>query len=264
MKTTSKPAAANSTPVKGAQSVHRTIALLRALAKRNQTGARLTALAEDVGLHITTAHRILLSLVEEGIVTLDPVTKLYNLGFEVYLLGKNAQQFTLRYKLSPLLEEIAKVSEDTVTLMIRSGYDVQCIDMVQGSFPIRTTLTDVGSVMPLGIGAGSQVLIASIDQDDIDKILAYNVVRYPEYMNSTAEDIRQTLIDTRKRGYGVCDGMIHPGAVSVSVPLSDAKGELLAAVTVAAIRSRLGQKRQKEIVDLINSQWKAMAKKLGF
>jgi DNA-binding IclR family transcriptional regulator len=234
------------------------------LAKRNQTGARLTALAQDVGLHITTAHRILLSLVEEGIVSLDPLTKLYNLGFEVYLLGKNAQQFTLRYKLRPLLEEIARVSDDTVTLMIRSGYDVQCIDMVQGSFPIRTMLTDVGSTMPLGVGAGSQALIASINQEEIEKILAYNALRFTEYMGSTAEDIRQTLINTQKRGYGVCDEMIHPGAVSVAVPVSDAKGELLAAVTVAAIKSRLDQDRQREIVNLINKLWNSMAKKLGF
>ncbi len=57
---------------KGAQSVHRTVALLRAVAKYNDQGANLSKIARKVGLHVATAHRILSALVAEGFVSYDP------------------------------------------------------------------------------------------------------------------------------------------------------------------------------------------------
>ena len=48
---------------KGAQSVHRTIDLLRTVSKYNRQGVNLSKIARDTGLHNATAHRILSALV---------------------------------------------------------------------------------------------------------------------------------------------------------------------------------------------------------
>ena len=264
MKSTSKPSKENNSQVKGTQSVHRTIALIRALAKRNKPGARLTSLAKDVGLHITTAHRILSSLVEEGIVTLDSATKLYNLGFEVYLLGKNAQQFTLRYKLRPLMEEIAFETGDTVSLVIRSGYDLMCIDLVQGEHPIRATELEIGASLPLGAGAGSQALLAHVDKKEKELFLTYNALRYETQLGLTVESIEQDFKKTVQRGYGLCADQIHEGVSSVAVSLISNSGATLCAIMVSAIKSRMGKQRQREIVGIINRLWGGMVKEVSF
>ena len=44
---------------KGAQSVHRTISLLRTVATYNKQGVNLSKIARDTGLHTATTHRIL-------------------------------------------------------------------------------------------------------------------------------------------------------------------------------------------------------------
>ena len=61
----------------GVQSIRRTIALLRMIAKCNDHGVNLSRIARKIGLPTTTAHRILAVLVEEGLVTLDPEPMLY-------------------------------------------------------------------------------------------------------------------------------------------------------------------------------------------
>ena len=123
---------------KGAQSVHRTVSLVRSVAKYNKQGVNLSKIARDTGLHTATAHRILAALVLEGFLTYDSVSKLYHLGIDLYHIGKEAHHFSICERYHSVIEKIADKTEDTVFLLIRSGNDVLCLDLVEGKFPIRT------------------------------------------------------------------------------------------------------------------------------
>ncbi|MGD8564587.1 MAG: IclR family transcriptional regulator [Desulfarculaceae bacterium] len=239
------------TPPRGAQSLSRAITLLKAVARHNETGARLSQMAREEGLHVATAQRLLKVLVAEELVTHDPVTKLYHLGLELFHLGQSAHQFTIRDIFRPLLEKIAGQTGDTVFLLVRSGLDMLCIDRVSGEYPIRTILVDVGARRPLGIGAGSLSLIAFLPDDEFEAVLRVNEDRYPHYKNLTSDDIREMARVARTRGYVLSDGLFHEDAVSVGIPMFGAKGKPVAAITVSAIRPRMDEKRRQEIYRLV-------------
>ncbi|RJX35983.1 MAG: IclR family transcriptional regulator [Desulfarculus sp.] len=236
---------------KGAQSIHRAMALLRKVAAHNDQGATLSKLAREAGLHVATAHRILSVLVKEGLATHDPVAKLYHLGLELYQLGHAAHQYTVRDRFRNALEIIAQRSQDTVFLLIRLGNDVLCIDTVQGKYPVRTIVVDVGARRPLGIGAGSLSLIAFLPQDQFEAVVQANAPRYPNYKNLTADDIREMARKGRQAGYVLSDGLFHEDAVSVGVPIFDFQGGVQAAITVSAIRPRMSAQRREEIYQLV-------------
>ena len=158
----------------GTQSVQRALTLLKAVAEHNQKGARLSPLARRVGLHVATARRLLQVLAEEGVVTYDPVTKLYHLGLELFRLGNQAQQYAIRNRFHPALLRIAQETQDTVFLLIRLGNDVLCADVIEGEYPIRTILINLGSRRPLGIGAGSLALIAFSEPEDFEQVIKAN------------------------------------------------------------------------------------------
>ena len=86
-----KPVAKHLRKQDGAQSVRRTIKILRYVAMYNERGVRLSKVARGTDLHVTTVSRILSVLVEEGFVTHSPNTKLYNLGFEFHSLAKSTE-----------------------------------------------------------------------------------------------------------------------------------------------------------------------------
>jgi len=230
------------------------VALLRTVAQHNEHGVRLSRIARQVGLHVATARRLLMTLVAEGLLTHDRVTKLYHLGLELHQLGSLAHQYAIRNKLRFALEAIAAKTEDTVFLLIRSGNDVLCIDMVEGKFPIRTMMIDVGARRPLGIGAGSLSLIAFLSDEEFEAMLAVNGPRYPQYKNLRAEDIRQMGLAARKVGYVLSDGLFHEGATSVGVPIFDREGEGVAAITVSAISPRMDPKRRDKIARLVKRE----------
>ena len=74
----------------GAGSVSRLFALLRTLGEVPEGGERVTQLAQQVGLSQPTTHRLLRSLMEEGMVEQDARSKRYRLSLEFFALAANA------------------------------------------------------------------------------------------------------------------------------------------------------------------------------
>ncbi len=235
----------------GAQSLHRAISLVRAVARQNDSGANLSKLARDAGLHVATAHRLLSVLAKEGLVFHDPASRRYHLGIELFLWAGAAQQFTIRHQFRTALERIAQETGDTVFLLIRSGYDALCLDRVEGQSPIRTVPIDIGIRRPLGIGAGSQALIAFLPPEQVEPILQANTRRYPQYKNLQPKDIQGMIAMARKIGYVVSEGLFHAGVTSVGVPILQENGEVMAAITVSSVSQRMEEKRRGEIFRLV-------------
>lgn len=237
---------------KGTQSVERTVLLLRTVAKYNKQGVNLSKIARDTGLHTATVHRILSALVKEGFLTYDTVSKLYHLGIELYHIGMEAHHFSICERYHPVLEKIAEKTEDTAFLLIRSGNDVLCLDRVEGEFPVRTMTIEIGARRPLGIGAGSLSLIAFLPKEEFEAILSDNQDRYFDYKNLTKKDIYKLAKNSQKNGFVVSRGLFHEGVTSVGVPIRDRHGEIVAAITVAAINNRMEPSRRKEIAELVS------------
>jgi DNA-binding IclR family transcriptional regulator len=235
----------------GAQSLQRAIALLRAVARRNTNGARLSDLARDVGLHPATARRLLAMLSAEGLTSFDAVSKLYKLGITLYHLGAAASQFAIRERFRGILEKIAEDTEDTVFLIIRSGNDCMCVDRIEGRYPIRALTIDVGVSRPLGVGAGSLALIAFLPRQEFEAVVSANAHRYISYNHLTAGIIRETARKSQKRGYVVSEGLFWPGVTSIGVPIPESNEAIIAAITVTAISARMTRERQKRVAETI-------------
>ena len=81
------------------QSIDRAVALLSLVGGAGADGARLTDLVAASGLVKPTVRRILLALVRAGLVDQDEETRRYQVGPELYVLGRLASPalvFTLR------------------------------------------------------------------------------------------------------------------------------------------------------------------------
>jgi DNA-binding IclR family transcriptional regulator len=235
----------------GAQSLQRAIILLRAVARHNAHGAHLSNLAREVNLHPATARRLLSALSAEGFTSFDPISKLYKLGITLYHLGSVANQFAVREQFHSILEKIAEETEDTVFLLIRSGNDCMCVDRIEGKFPIRALTIDVGVSRPLGVGVGSLALIAFLPRNDFEKVVTANAQRYKSFDRLEAGIIRNTAKKSQKRGFVLSEGLFWAGVTSIGVPVFGESREVIAAITVTAISSRMTRERQRKVAETI-------------
>ena len=238
----------------GAQSVRRTIAILRSVSKYNDAGARLSKIAKDVCLPPPTVHRILAVLLEEEFLSFDTRTKLYHLGTELYSLGTATQQFSIRDRFHTTLKRISEQADNVIHLIIRSGYDGLCIDRTVGKSRVQVIGFDIGERRLLGIGAAGQALLAFLPEKEREEVIVANTPRYLKYYGIKADDVRSWIKRTRKLKYSNSIHIVSPDSVGVGAPIFNKKGQVVAAISMAGITSRMTRKKCLEIARIIQSE----------
>ena len=240
--------------INGTRSIGRAISLLRIVTDHNEKGIQLSEIARKAELHIATVRRILLTLVEEGMLSYDPLTRLYSLGYELYSFGINAYQFNLNNQLNSVLKQIAEETDDSVFLLMRSGLDVVCISNMHGNYPVRVSAAEVGTRRPLGVGAASIAILANMPKEQADYIIAANKNRYEEYKNFNSKKVRKLISLAKKLGYSLFDKQITPEYTAVALPVLNKKNQVVAAITVSSVPPRMKPQRRKQIINIIKSK----------
>jgi DNA-binding IclR family transcriptional regulator len=248
-----KKTKSTSPKVTGTQSIHRALSILKKISHYNEAGVRLSQMAHELEFHTATTHRILAILVKEGWLSMNPVSKTYHLGYEIFALGAKANQFKLKDLFHGVLERIADQIGDTTYLVIRSGNDALCLDRVIGKFPVQVLTFDIGHRRPLGIGAGSLAFLSSLPVDQADSIIMENEQRYKVF-NRSYEEILSAVKQSRRLGYGLSVKTVTPDTVGVGVTVTKSDGEAVAAISVAGISKRMGPAKRDKIVKLIKAE----------
>lgn len=246
----------------GTQSIQRAFAVLKEVCAVNATGLTLPLLVKKLRLNRTTTYRILQCLVGEGAVRYDTRSRRYFLGPLTLELGIAARrQLDLKALVAPALARIAETTGDTVFLMLRSGNDSVCIDRRMGSYPIKTLVVEVGTRRPLGVGAGSLAMLSALPEDEIERVIRENANRYLAY-GRAPEALIKALRTAQKARYVSTPVYGLVGVTAVALPVRDAAGHPVAALSVAAIAKRMSKSRQQELVRILRSETTQLEKLL--
>jgi len=253
----------SSTPIQGAQTIQRAIRLLKLVASQSERGIRLVDIAEKMKLELPTAHRLLKALMTEGMLAQHAGTRRYRMGSTLFELGlAAAHQINLHDICMPVLRKLAESSGDTSFLFARSGNDSVCIARVQGTYPIQTPAVPVGGRQPLGVNAGGLALLASLPESEVAAIVKDIAPRLDAYGHLDAVQLREHWRRAVKVGYALIGNRAVPGVTAIGLPILNKTGLPIAAITVAAISSRMGQERIDEILPLLRAGEREMARLL--
>ena len=216
---------------------------------------RLAEVVQQTKFERPTVHRILKCLVEEGFLMQEPDSRQYFLGPLIFELGlASSPQFNLGDICRPSLERVADKTGDTVFLSVRSGYDSVCIDRKEGTFPIKALTLEVGARRPLGVGAGGMALLLPLSTDAVEDIVRANAKRLAEFHKLTVPLLRKALERSQRLGYALNDNHVPAGATTLGLPIVNRYGHPFAALSMAAISSRMSTRRQGELVALLRQE----------
>lgn len=249
--------------VAGAQSIFRVLHILKYVGAASARGVSLSDVVRDLALTPPTAHRMLSALLQEGFLALNPKLKTYSLGREAYILGLAADsRFGIKSIAEAAVLRLAESTGDTSFLSIRSGYEAVCVDRKTGDFPVKILTLEVGHRRPLGVGAGSLALLAFLPNDEVERVLAqHDVARAPD-LPTTVEMLREDIATSRQQSYAMNPGRIISDMLGVGVPVYDREQRVVAALSVAAIRSRLSGARLQEVVAALKRESAALTAEL--
>ena len=223
---------------------------MRAVGATSSQAPTLSEIANKVSLKIPTARRVLQALAAEGFLVFDSRKKTYQVGPElISITAASDEVFAIRDILMTACREIAAKTFDTTFLMVRRGDFAVCVGRVEGEFPIRVMTLDIGSIRPLGAGSGSLALVAFLDEQDCNRILARNEKELGRF-GLPLHDIVAQATDARKVGYTFNPGRILQGVVGIGLPIYRGH-KVVASISVAAIEQRLDRTRRTQVAKIV-------------
>jgi DNA-binding IclR family transcriptional regulator len=230
----------------GAPSVKKAFAILSAISS-SRDGLGVSELAKNLKMAKSTVHGMTSALEELGAVMREPLTKKYKLGFTLLEIGRSAySQIDLKTSSRPITEKLMEKSRASVFLGILNWGQVTILDIVESRQDLSIT-APVGSTIPLFAGAVGKVFLASMGDDEADKIIkSKGLPRFTENSITDRELYFNELEQVRQIGYAVDDEEYIMGVRAVASPLTGL-GQLRSAIWAVGFKAGLDDKKLEEL-----------------
>lgn len=218
------------------------LAVLQAVAEHPQ-GIGLPDLAAKLGLPRQTVHRVLGQLRDSGLLLRDPVRERFSVGprliqLSLAALGPNNPWGPAREALRDLVDELG----ETCNIGVLEGLEYIYVDRIESKWPLRIHL-EVGYRAAVNCIAGGKVLLAYLEPELRGRLLRSRklVRRTPRSITSVSQ-LEAELEKVRARGYGTSNEENFEGIVALAVPIHDAGGRVVAALTMHGPMPRVTMK----------------------
>lgn len=187
--------------------------------------ASLSQLVEATGLARPTAHRLAVALAHHRLVARD-IQGRFVLGPRLGELASAAGEDRLIAAAGPVLNQLRNLTGESSQVYRRQGEWRICVASAERPIGLRDTIP-VGTQLSMKAGSAAQVLIAWEDH------------------NRLLEGLRQArfsatvLSAVRRRGWAQSVGERERGIASVSAPVRNPSGKVIAAVSISGPIERL-------------------------
>jgi len=199
-------------------SVRLAIEILRYLAEGNK---RVTDVSDKLGISKSTAHRLLKTLKNCGMVSQNTLDRTYHLGKLfiqlAYPLISSHQR--LIESTSKEMQHLRKLSGETIILYIKNGDEIVCVEELPSLHHIKYTFGK-NNTMPWHVGAASKAILAQLEDVEVERILeGIQPVVYTPNTNTNKDRLREEIRNARVKGYVTSFGTYESGTAALSVPI---------------------------------------------
>lgn len=249
----------------GVQSFDRAVSILDAFTMdRPEMG--VSELARVTGLSRSTTHRLLATLQYHELVQQLPNSKNYALGPHVLRLAQvTLSKANLRTIAQPVMTWLRDQCDETVGLHVAQGERARIVlDQVESRQPLRRTYTDIGQPIPIHQGAPGKVLLAYRPPEVREEVLSAGLEGATSRTITDPEKLRAELRRVLKQSYALSFEERVPEISTISVPVRNHTGKVIAALGVTGPSSRLSKKRLLEFFPSTAEAAQTISGSLGY
>ncbi|WP_035797847.1 IclR family transcriptional regulator [Kitasatospora mediocidica] len=219
------------------QTVDRALTILASL---GEGPASLEQAAGRIGVHKSTALRLLRTLEEHGFVHRQSDHR-YRLGGRLFSLAQQALEgIDVRQVSAPYLASLNERYGHTVHLAVLEGAEVLFLDKVDARYPSGSDswlgpASRIGKRAPAAATALGKVLLADLSEDQLALTLEDQEfpARTPRSLRS-ADELRAELTAVRRQGWSLDQGEYEEAVNCVAAPIQGIDGTAIAACAISA------------------------------
>lgn len=224
-----------------------------------------TEIAEAVGLHKSTVHRLLSTLCKRGYIEKNEAEGSYRIGIKlVEIVSNHINSLELQTEARPFLNDLHVELNLIVHLGILDRHEVVYIEKMD----IRPNLrlyAQIGLRVPSYCSSLGKCLLAGMSGDQLDFFLS--TCRFEQYTENTITDasvMKKHLREVRARGWAMDNEEYIIGNRCVAAPIYDYRGDIIAAVSASGPTALLTDSRMTEAVERVKKAANDISRRLCY
>ncbi|MFG2138229.1 IclR family transcriptional regulator [Streptomyces sp. NPDC048650] len=249
-------------PVSAVRSVDRAVTVLEILARLGEAGA--SGIAEELGVHKSTAFRILGVLENRGLVTQEQERGKYYLGAGVLrLAGAAAVRLDIAQEGAALCRDLADELGETVNIAVLDG--TAAVNIMQAHGPAAVTAQNwLGRRTALHATSSGKALLAFQPEPVRQAVLDGALPRLTGRTITSPAALRRELAEVAERGFALATEELEVGLRAVGAPVRAHDGAVIGAISVSAPAYRLSEEHLTEVVErTVAAAWE-LSRRMGY
>jgi IclR family acetate operon transcriptional repressor len=246
------------------QSLARGLTILETMAL-NGGRAGLSEIARITGLHRSTTHHLMQTLVELGYLQQDPQTRGYELSTKlVKLSGRKWTPEQLGQVAKSVLLELSRQSGEGTSVAAFHRGAVRIVAKYEGNDAIRV-VQDVGAERPVHATAVGKAILAWLPPASLNAVLdRVEFVRFTPRTIASRKALLADLTRIRATGFAIDDAEHHEDIRCIAAPVFADTGLVVAALCSVGPKSRMTHRKLKALRAPLASLAQELSKRLGW
>jgi DNA-binding IclR family transcriptional regulator len=244
------------------QSVDRALTILEILAHHGELG--VTEIACDLGVHKSTAFRLVSALEQHRLVEQLGERGKYRLGFGIVrLAGATTARMNLAEESRPFCRRLAAEFNETVNIAVLDAGTAVNITQEQGSAAV-TVQNWTGKRTPLHATSSGKVLLAWATDEEFGAAVEWRLERFTQHTITSAAALRAELKRVRKQGWACTAEELEIGLNAVAAPIRGDEGTVVAAISVSGPSYRLSAESFPAVAARLRASASEISIQLGY
>lgn len=215
------------------QALERILAILESTS-RAASAVSPVKVAEETGLSLSTAVRLMQSLADEDVLVRSAETGQYRIGPKlVGIVARATQSFDYRIAAQPVLDKLRDLTQETASLHMLQDNRRVCIAAAYTTQPFGR-IVPIGLPFPLAGSAAGHALLSQLDAAELNRMLK------EVCDGSQADAVREAVHEVQQRGYAESVNQSVAGVRGIAVPVGSRPG--LGCVSVSGPSSRFDER----------------------
>ncbi len=241
---------------------------IKVLLKFQKSGAThgIRELSYELGFSPATVQRILKTLKDHDFVRQDSVTRQYYIGNIFYsFIQALHRSNSLTSIARQFMEELATRTKETSHINIVEEKHRLCIDTIESPQTLKAGMP-MGHRSPLYAGASAKCLLAFLSTEEIENYIETTEIEplTDNTINNT-KDLKKELVKIKNQGFAKSLGERTPGLGSLSAPVFDNQGCVVASLSLAIPEIRFSQNEYlDECINILTNVADSFSKNMGY
>ena len=245
------------------QSLARGIEILSIIQEKGSTTA--VEIATELDVDKSTVSRLISTLMQYDMISIDPISKKYRLGFRLLYLSEGVKRnFNIAMLARPYLYKICDETKESVHLAVMGNKKMYIADQVRSQREYNLS-AQIGMIEAWHFSSVGKCVLAYKPQSFIENLFSdYDFEKYTTHTIDNFQDLEMELKKIKEQGYAIDDEERTLGVRCMAVPIFNYGGNVSYCIGISAPKEQITEKTKKQYISCMKKYARQISNELGY